>query len=215
MGYDARKDALVREKVIEWYNHHGRDFPWRTTKDPYHILIAEILLRRTTAFAVARIFNDFLSRFDTLERLARASESTIKRALVSLGLHSLRAKQLKKTASLIMKEYNGEIPRSHETLLALPGVGQYIASAVRNFAFGDAVPLLDGNVIHFLSRVYGTRYSGPTDKKASEFVAQFGGAHQPELYWGIIDLVATICLRRSPRCSICPVSIACEWFETQ
>ncbi len=215
MSYDTRKNALVREKVIEWYTQHGRDFPWRNTTDPYQILIAETLLRRTTASAVARVFNVFLSQFDTLERLARARESTIARALVSLGLHSLRAKQLKKTASLIMKEYNGEIPRSHEILLSLPGVGQYIASAVRNVAFGDSVPLLDGNVIHFISRVYSTRFTGPTDKKASEFVAQFGGAHKPELYWGIIDLVATICLRRSPRCSICPVSVACEWFDTQ
>ncbi|MGD9396320.1 MAG: hypothetical protein PVJ05_07820 [Candidatus Thorarchaeota archaeon] len=215
MDYDPRKNALVREKVIEWYTQHGRDFPWRNTTDPYQILIAETLLRRTTASAVARVFNDFLSRFDTLERLARSRESTIARALVSLGLHSLRAKQLKKTASLIIKEYNGKIPRSYETLLSLPGVGQYIASAVRNFAFGDAVPLIDGNMIHFLSRVYGTQFTGPTDKNASEFVAQFGGSHQAELYWGIIDLVATICLRQSPRCSICPVSITCEWFETQ
>jgi len=215
MSDEARKNALVREKVIEWYTQYGRDFPWRNTTDPYQILIAETLLRRTTASAVARVFNDFLSRFDTLERLARARESTITRALVSLGLHSLRAKQLKKTASLIMKEYNSEIPKSHEILLSLPGVGQYIASAVMNFAFGDALPLLDGNVIHFLSRVYGTRFTGPTDKKASEFVAQFGGSHPAELYWGIIDLVATICLRRNPKCSICPVSLACEWFETQ
>jgi A/G-specific adenine glycosylase len=215
MGYDTRKNALVREKVIEWYTQHGRNFPWRNTTDPYQILIAETLLRRTTASAVARVFNDFLSRFDTLERLARARESTIARALVSLGLHSLRAKQLRKTASLIMKEHNGEIPRAHETLLSLPGVGQYIASAVRNFAFGDAVPLLDGNMIHFLSRVYGTQFIGPTDNKALEFVTQFGGSHQAELYWGIIDLVATICLRRSPRCSICPVSMTCEWFSVK
>lgn len=212
MGDDAHKHALVRERVIDWFNHHGREFPWRNTTDPYQILIAEMLLRRTTASAVARVFNDFISRFDTPERLARARESTIARALKSLGLQSVRAKQLKETASLIVKEYQGEIPRPQEVLQSLPGVGLYIASAVRNFAFGEAVPLIDGNVVHFLSRVFGTQFAGPSDIKALEFVAKFGGLHQAELYWGIIDLVASICLRRIPRCSICPVSITCEWF---
>ncbi|MFX1607239.1 MAG: hypothetical protein ACFFDD_15240 [Promethearchaeota archaeon] len=215
MGHDVTKNALVREKIVEWFNLHGRDYPWRITKDPYQILIAEILLRRTTASAVARVFNDFVARFDTPAQMARARESTIARSLMSLGLQSMRARQLKKTSSIIVKKYQGEIPRSQEALESLPGVGLYIASAVRNFAFGEAVPLLDGNVIHFLSRVFGTQFAGPTDRKALEFVTQFGEPHQAELYWGIIDIVATICLRRTPRCTICPVSTACKWFASR
>jgi A/G-specific adenine glycosylase len=215
MSRDARKDALVRKRVIDWYSQHGRDFPWRNTTDPYQILIAEMLLRRTTASAVSRVFNDFVTRFDTPKRLARAHESTISRALASLGLQSLRAKQFKKTASIIMKEYNGEIPKSHENLQSLPGIGAYIASAVRNFAYGEATPLVDGNVIHFISKVFGIQFRGPTDKKAWEFVAKFGGSHESGLYWGIIDLVATICLKRNPRCPICPLSKVCEWYTNK
>jgi A/G-specific adenine glycosylase len=112
----------------------------------------------------------------------------------------------------IMSDYAGEIPKSHEDLLSLPGVGQYIASAVRNFAFGEQVPLVDGNVVHFLSRVFGIEFSGPSDEEAWMFTTLFGGSHKSELYWGIIDIVATICLRQTPRCSTCPVSGTCTWF---
>jgi A/G-specific adenine glycosylase len=215
MSSDIRKAALVRKRVINWYDQSGRDFPWRNIADPYHILIAEMLLRRTTASAVSRVFNDFISRFDTPARLARASESTIAQALTSLGLQSVRAKQLKQTATIIMKDFNGTIPKSHEALRSLPGVGVYIASAVRNFAYGEATPLVDGNVLHFISRVFGILFDGPTDKRAWDFVSKFGGSHEPKLYWGIIDLVSITCLRRNPRCSICPMSEICEWSTNQ
>jgi len=211
MSGDARKDSLVRKWLVDWYNQHGRDFPWRNATDPYHILIAEILLRRTTASAVSRVYSDFINRFDSIKSIAKARETTIARALGSLGLQSMRAKQLRKTASTIMKNHNGEIPRTREHLLSLPGVGEYIASAVRNFAYGEAVPLVDGNVIHLISRVFGIQFAGPTDSKAWDFMTKFGGSHDAKLYWGIIDLVATICLRRNPRCLACPVSDICLW----
>ena len=211
MASDARKNALVRKRVISWYEQNGRRFPWRNTTDPYHILIAEILLRRTTASAVSRVFTDFIHRFDTPHRLTRARESTIAQALSSLGLQDLRAKQLKETASILVKDYNGKVPRSNESLQSLSGVGDYIASAVRNFAFGEPVPLVDGNVIHFISRVFGIQFAGPTDTSAWEFMTQFGRPHEAKLYWGIIDLVAAVCLRRNPRCGSCPLSKVCEW----
>lgn len=212
MDDDTRNHALVRERVIRWYDQKGRDFPWRNAKNPYHILIGEMLLRRTTATAVSRIYNHFINRYDTPERLASAREPTIARSLVSIGLQSTRARQLRKTASIIVKHYDGQIPKSQEALQSLPGVGNYIASAVRIFAFGDAIPLVDGNVIHLLSRVFNMEFSGPSDVKAWDFVAKFGGSHDARLYWGIIDLVATTCLRRNPRCSICPLNEVCEWF---
>jgi A/G-specific adenine glycosylase len=212
MSGDARKHNLVRKKVISWYDQYGRRFPWRTTNDPYQILIAEMLLRRTTASAVSRVFNDFMSRFDSPKTLARAHESTIAQALNSLGLQSVRASQLKKTALVIVEEHDGEVPTSFETLQSLPGVGPYIASAVMNFAYGKSVSLVDGNVIHFISRVYGIRFPGPTDMKAWEFMFQVGGHQDARLYLGIIDLVAAICLKRNPRCDMCPLSELCDWF---
>ncbi|MFW9807110.1 MAG: hypothetical protein ACFFFK_10320 [Candidatus Thorarchaeota archaeon] len=214
MDLDVRKNALVRKKLIRWYTQHGRTFSWRTTTDAYKILIAEILLRRTTASAVSRIYSDFINRFDTPQRLATARESTIAKSLISLGLQSIRAKQLKKAATIIVNDYDGITPRFHEELLSLPGVGNYIASAVQNFAFRERIPLVDGNVVHFLSRVFDVHFVGPSDKKAWEYTDRFGGSHKSELYWGIIDLVATVCLKQNPRCSICPLSKTCKWFAS-
>ncbi len=212
MHGDNKKYALVRELVINWYNQKGRNFPWRNTKNPYHILIGEMLLRRTTAAAVSRIYVDFINCYGTPEHLARTRESSIARSLVSIGLQSTRAKQLRQAASIIVNDYDGKIPTSLEALQSLPGVGYYIASAVKIFAFGDAIPLVDGNVIHFLSRVFEMEFSGPSDVRAWDFVAKFGGSHDSKLYWGIIDLVATTCLRQNPKCSVCPLNNVCAWY---
>lgn len=208
---DIKKQAIVRKIVIQWFEDHGRSFPWRKTNDPYQILIAEMLLRRTTATAVSRVYESFLNHFNTPKRLAQARESTIARAVNSLGLQSVRARQLKKTASIISKNHSGEVPSSYTNLISLPGVGAYIASAVRNIAFEEPVPLVDGNVVYFISRVFGIKFAGQNDTGAREFMTHFGGAEQDaKLYWGIIDLVATVCIRRNPRCPICPLSEVCE-----
>ncbi|MHA1948884.1 MAG: A/G-specific adenine glycosylase [Candidatus Thorarchaeota archaeon] len=206
-----RNQTTVRNRVVKWFSNHGRSFPWRETTDPYQVLIAETLLRRTTASAVSRVYGTFLNRFESPKRLARAKESTIARHLISLGLQSKRAHELKKMASIIIKKHSGNVPRTHEDLLALPGVGAYIASAVRNFAYGDPAALVDGNVVHFISRVFDIQFKGPVDSEVWEFMNQFGGKHQEaKLYWGIIDLVATVCLRINPRCHICPLSEVCK-----
>jgi A/G-specific adenine glycosylase len=206
--------ASIRKKIVKWFGENGRNFPWRNTTDPYRVLIAEILLRRTTASAVSRVYEEFIDRFDSLESLKRARESTITRALSSLGLQSKRAHELKKMAAFIHKNHSGTIPSSYEDLLSLPGVGAYIASAVSKFAYGESVPLVDGNVIHFISRVFGITFKGPSDPLAWEFMTDFGGRHQEaKLYWGVIDLVATTCLRKNPRCPICPLSEACSYFK--
>ena len=215
MDIDASKAALVRKRVIDWFRQNGRSFPWRTTKNPFQILVAEMLLRRTTASAVSRVYSEFITHFNTPLRLARAHESTIAKALASLGLQTVRARQFKKTFMLISKEYDCEVPQSYDILMSLPGVGKYIAAAVMNFAYGEAVPLVDGNVIHLLSRVFGTSFVGPFDTQAWDFVSQFGGSHEPELYWGIIDLVSMVCLRKNPRCPVCPLSDICDWYDTR
>ncbi len=212
---DVKKQTIIRRKMIQWFENHGRSFAWRKTTNPYHILIAEMLLRRTTAIAVSRVYNSFLSHFNTPKRLAQSRESTIARAVNSLGLQSMRARQLKKTASIISKSYSGKVPISYTDLISLPGVGAYIASAVRNFAYGEKVPLVDGNVVYFVSRVFGIKYRGPTDSGAWDFMTHFGGEEQDaKLYWGIIDLVATVCIRRNPRCHICPLFELCTSSKT-
>ncbi|MFX0055102.1 MAG: hypothetical protein ACFFAD_09260 [Candidatus Hermodarchaeota archaeon] len=209
---NGERAALVRNAIIKWYERYGRDFPWRQNEDPFQILIAEMLLRRTTATAVARIYPDFMQRFDSLARLARARKSTIERALSTVGLQSVRASHLQKMARTVLKEYDGAIPKNLAALEALPGVGRYSAAAVMNFAFGASEPMVDGNVVHLVNRMFSLGVSDPTDRMVWEFMKEFGGSQHKRFYWGIIDLVATICLRKSPRCHDCPLPTYCDFY---
>jgi A/G-specific adenine glycosylase len=171
-----------------------------------------MLLRRTTATAVARIYSEFIHRFDSPDVLARSRLSTIEKQVTTLGLQKLRARHLKETARKIMREYDGKVPGNFEELSNLPGVGRYVASAVLNFAFENPVPLVDGNVVHLVSRVFDIQFEGPDDDEAWNFMESVGSKTQHSVfYWAIIDLVALVCIRSSPRCSICPLNQICSW----
>lgn len=209
--FESKKNQMGGQ-LIHWFKKKGRDFPWRNSNNPFHILIAEMLLRRTTATAVARVFPDFIHQFDTPTQLANARTSSIAKYVATLGLQNQRARHLKQTANRIMNDFEGIVPNDFEKLSSLPGVGRYVASAVMNFAFGKPFPLVDGNIIHLISRVFGLLFDGPADKEAWEFMDSFGAdAHHSVFYWGVIDVVATVCIRSSPRCSICPLKQICSW----
>ena len=206
------KMKQVRAHIISWYKTNGRDLPWRRTKEPFQILVAEMLLRRTTATAVARVFPDFILRFSTPELLARARTITIAKQVTTLGLQNMRSQQLKYAASRIVSDFGGIVPNDYEELSSLPGVGRYVASAVLNFAFGKPIPLVDGNVIRLISQVFGSKFDGPSDERAWKFMSSFdAGTQQGAFYWGIIDLVSTVRIRTSPRCSGCPLKELCSW----
>ena len=210
------KKEQIKNQIIDWYKTNGRNFPWRVTKNTFHILIAEMLLRRTTATAVARVFPDFISRYDTPEQLANSRITTIAKQVSTLGLKMSRAKHLKQTASRIVKDFDGKVPNDFIELSKLPGVGRYVASAVLNFAFGEPFPLVDGNVIHLISRVFELKFDAPSDEEAWRFMDSFGpDAQRSVFYLGIIDLVAMVCIRSTPRCSTCPLNQLCSWNENR
>lgn len=207
-----KKVKHIGSQLMTWYDSFGRDFPWRHTNNPYHILIAEMLLRRTTATAVARVYPDFITHYDSPEVLAQSRLSSIAKRVTTLGLQNLRAKHLKQTATIIVNDYQSKIPPDFDKLSKLPGVGRYVASAVLNFAFNEAISLIDGNVLHFISRVFGLRFTGPEDEAAWQFMYSFGPELQHSVfYWSIIDLVGTVCIRHSPRCEICPIPELCSF----
>jgi len=211
-GLDSKKQQF-RQKISEWYSTQGRKFPWRSSSNPYSILIAEMMLRRTTAVAVNRVYPTFMMRFKTPEQLARARLPTIESVVTSLGLQKTRSQHLKAMATVLVKEYDGNIPTSLDELAILPGVGLYVASAVLNFAYFTPVPLVDGNVLHLVSRIFGIDFYGPTDERAWEFMNSFHcDSDCRSFYWGVIDLVALLCLRRSPKCSDCPLTGICIWY---
>ena len=146
-----RKRKQMEQLLSKWFQANGRDFPWRNTKNPYHILIAEMLLRRTTATAVLRIYPGFIRRYNEPVSLARSRLSTIEKQVTTLGLQTLRAQHLKETARRLVSDFQNEVPSNFKELSILPGVGRYVASAVLNFAFGKPVSLVDGNVVHLVS----------------------------------------------------------------
>lgn len=211
----TKKRLLVaREAIIHWYEETGRRYPWRESSNPYEILVTEMLLRRTTASAVFRVYHDFIAKFETPERLVKAREHTITRHVQSLGLQNQRARNLRDMAKLLIKEHNGKPPKSPEELEALPGVGKYIAAALMNFAYKIPVPMVDGNVLHLVNRLFSLSIKEPSDLKAWDFMTEFGAEKQDKrLYWGIIDLVATICLRKKPRCKSCPLPKVCDYYR--
>jgi A/G-specific adenine glycosylase len=209
---DRNHLTTVRQLIIAWYNEEGREFPWRITKNPFQILIAEMLLRRTTATAVARVFEAFITRFDSPLKLKHARKSTVETMVATLGLQSIRAKHLQDTAAMLVEDHGGKVPKDMEVLESLPGVGRYAAAAVSNFAFEMPASMVDGNVLHLMNRVFDLAVESPVDEKIWEFMDDFGGKQDSRLYWGIIDLVSLICLRRKPRCGTCPLAQRCIYY---
>jgi len=201
----------IRRTVIRWFNKHGRDFPWRSSSDPYQILVAEMMLRRTTAVAVSRIYPKFVKKYPDVSFLSKSDLKDIQGSVRSLGLQSQRAHHLKDMAIYIKEKYNGDASAVRDDLLSLPGVGRYVAAAVRNFAFGLSETMVDGNIVHFLKRVLGISLLGPQDEMSWKIMRDIGGRIQDKrLYWGIIDIVALFCLRKNPRCSNCPMVAVCS-----
>ncbi len=213
---DPNTMQQVREILIHWFESHGRSLPWRTTTDPYKVLVAEMLLRRTTAKAVSRVYPEFITRFPTVQSLADAQMSDVAAVLATLGLQSVRTSHMIATARILKMEHGSIVPPDMSTLASLPGVGRYVASAVLNFAFGHPVPLVDGNTLHLVKRLFGVVFKGCDDEEAWQFMRMLGGEQQDRrLYWGIIDLVAAICLRRAPRCGMCPLNDLCQFAHQQ
>jgi len=207
--------SKIRNKIIRWYKTNGRSYPWRETSDIYQVLIAEMMLRRTTATAVVRVYPVFMKEYPDIATLAKSNPEEIQDLVQSLGLQVQRASDLSKMAKKVVEDFGGDFSTLSDCLHTLPGVGPYVSSAVRNFALGIPDHMVDGNILHFLKRTLGVHLSGPLDKDAWLLMKRLGGRKQVKhFYWGIIDFVALICLRKSPHCSICPLSNLCVFHSS-
>ncbi len=202
-------------KVIEWGRREVSTFPWRQTKDPYKILVAEILLRKTTRAQVVQVFAHFLKTFPNVESLSIARISAIRNLIRPLGLENVRASSLARLAKRIVNKHRGNVPTSRVQLLQLPGVGPYIANAVMCMAYGKDEPLVDTNSIRVIVRVFSVKSerSRPRDdptlwKIASELLPA-GRAREYNL--SLLDLARSVCLPRRPKCFECPLLHLCDF----
>jgi A/G-specific adenine glycosylase len=199
--------ANFSRRLLRWYDSNRRDLPWRRTADPYCIWLSEIMLQQTRVGAVLEHYRLFLERFPTVRHLARAREQSVLAMWSGLGYYR-RARNLHAAAKVIVTEYDGRCPDTYEALLDLPGVGRYTAAAIASIAFGETRAVVDGNVERVLHRVTGTQLgSAQTWALAQTLLHK---KRPGDFNQAMMELGATVCLPRGPRCEGCPVFSVCE-----
>jgi A/G-specific adenine glycosylase len=204
----ALSGALVR-----WVRRDHRDLPWRLGRDPYAIWVSEIMLQQTRVEVVVPYYERFLERFPDVEALAAAPLDDVLRAWAGLGYYR-RARQLHAAAAIVARDHHGRLPADEAALRALPGIGRYTAGAIRSIAFGEPAPIVDGNVARVLSRLFALP-GGPGDsvweRRLWTLAGQLVPATDPSAFnQGLMELGATVCTPRSPRCAACPLARHCR-----
>ncbi len=209
------KIEWFRTRLQSWAEHNLRDYPWRKTKDPYSILVAEFLLQRTDADTVKPIYETFLTRYPTFNQLAIAPVDDIADLLQPLGLF-FRAKRLSETARIIQEQYGGDIPQQETELLKLPGIGKYTARAIVSQAFDKPAAVLDTNVARILERFFGIE--GGRIKSRCKILWNAAETVAPDTnvgHWNLtlLDFGALTCTARNPNCDVCPLYEKCCWVR--
>ncbi len=199
--------------LLAWYGRSGRQFPWRGLRDPYPIWVSEVILQQTRVETGLRYFEPFLERFPTVQALAAASEAEVLAAWSGLGFYR-RARNLHAGARLVVERFDGVVPTDPELLGELPGVGRYTVGAILSAAFNQRLPILDGNVIRVLSRVF--LVEGAPDRAAVKRelwgLAEAVLPHDRpgDFNQAVMDLGATVCTPTGPRCGGCPLADVCR-----
>ena len=203
---DADARRRWRRRLLPWYDRNRRDLPWRQNRDPYRVWLSEIMLQQTRVAAVLDHYRRFLQRFPTVQKLAAARESSVLAAWSGLGYYR-RARMLHAAAKTIVKEHKGKFPGSVAELRALPGIGRYTAAAIASIVFNAPAAVVDGNVERVLERVFARVFS---EKDLWRAAAELLSRTRPgDSNQAIMELGATVCLARQPRCSRCPVFALC------
>ena len=210
------KIAALRGRLLEWYEQHRRNLPWRQSSDPYAIWVSEIMLQQTRAAVVANRYQEFMERFPTLIALALAPEQDVLALWSGLGYYR-RARMLHKAAQFVAAHQGGNLPARAEELRALPGIGAYTAAAVASIAHGEPVAVVDGNVERVLCRLAGweagSRKGGGSAlrRKIEDLAGRLLDRARPgDFNQAIMELGATVCTPRKPQCPVCPLAADCK-----
>lgn len=210
------KIAAFSQLLLKWYYREDkRSFPWRESKNPYHILMAEIMLQRTKADQVVPAYLSFIQRFPSVNDLSKARLPQIEVYFSKLGL-LWRAKNVARLADTLVRNF-GEIPSTREELMSLPGVGEYVADAVLCFAYDRDVAIVDANVCRVIGRVFGLKPKGearrdPAYRRTAEQLLPKGKCS--EFNWALIDHASMICRPTNPKCGICPLNHICNYYAS-
>ncbi len=211
---DPTTRRLLRIRLLRWYDRHRRDLPWRGERDPYHVWLSEVMLQQTRVAAAADYYRRFLRRFPTIHALAGARISSVLAAWSGLGYYR-RARALHQAARQVVRERGGKFPATAAELRALPGIGRYTAAAIASIAFGEPVAVVDGNVERVLQRLAGRTLAR---EEQWDLATAFLSRKRPgDFNQALMELGATVCLPRGPKCITCPLLKMCatrgEWTQ--
>jgi A/G-specific adenine glycosylase len=202
-----------RRRLIAWFRRQGRDLPWRRTRDPYQVLVSEVMLQQTQVSRVTEYYSRFLGRYPTIQHLAAARPEQVREAWAGLGYYR-RAENLHRLARVVVKERDGQLPDNPDQLVQLPGIGRYTAGAVATFAFELAEPAVDTNVGRVIRRAFHPRATGSAGVKRLWATAHRLQPRAGNAAWtfnqAIMELGALLCTARVAKCGDCPVNRICK-----
>ena len=208
--------ASLPEYLLPWYAKNLRPLPWREDRDPYHIWLSEIMLQQTRVEAVKGYYARFLAALPTIQALSQCDDEKLHKLWEGLGYYS-RVRNLKKAAQEIMERHGGVFPRSHDEILALPGIGDYTAGAIGSIAFNLPTPAVDGNVLRVAARL--TNDPSPIDlpqtkRKVSAALREIYPENASDFTQALMELGATLCGPNwKPKCESCPCACLCLGYQ--
>jgi len=215
MATHQERKRIFATRLIAWGKKNRRDFPWRRSKNAFHILIAELMLQRTVAKQVKPVYTRFIAQYPSPQDLATARLEDIAKDLQSLGL-AYRASRLKQIADIIVMKFEGKIPATEHELLQLPGVGRYVANAVLCFAFDKDVPLVDANILRVMKRVFSITTPKESHKKPEIWdlmATMILRQKAREFNLSILDFASLICTVKNPLHETCPLRDVCHFYK--
>ncbi|MFN8007170.1 MAG: A/G-specific adenine glycosylase [Terriglobia bacterium] len=208
-----KKERLfLQSRLLQWYQRYQRDLPWRGTLDPYRVWISEVMLQQTQVKTVVPYYNHFLATFPNVRTLAKAEIPKLLKSWAGLGYYS-RARNLKKAARVILDQHAGRFPKTVEAVHALPGIGRYTAAAILSICFNQPLAVLDGNVMRVLTRIF--KITGSIkDSKVQHLLWEIAQAvldreNPGDFNQALMELGATVCTPRQPKCASCPWEKRC------
>jgi A/G-specific adenine glycosylase len=211
----AQRLKRFQRRLIAWYKVNQRKLPWRETRDPYRILVSEVMLQQTQVDRVMPKYHEFLERYPTLAALAKAKTRELRKTWYPLG-YNIRPMRLRQIARQTISQHGGRLPDTHDGLIAMEGIGRYTAGAVLSFAYEQDAPILDTNVARLLSRYFRVRgpvKGGATERKlwalAKDVIPTGQGYTMNQ---AMMDFGALICNARAPKCGTCALRRGCRSY---
>ena len=208
---------IVQSNIFKWYDNSKRILPWRDNPNPYHVWISEIMLQQTRVEAVIPYFLRFIKEIPTIEDLSTISDDALNKLWEGLGYYS-RARNLKKAAQIIVRDFNSLLPSEYDDLISLPGIGQYTAGAILSIAFNKKYTAVDGNVLRVFSRFFGIR-KNIKDKEVKQLIKDKVEKLSPDKRIGdfnqaLMEIGAIICKpNKEPLCTVCPLQSFCKAYQ--